>query len=186
MDVKGLQALIQGLTPEGWVELYQWCCSVESPRRLTESARAEAQAEVVLQLRNTGGVKPPVAKAANPQGFTRWENPGSTHSKMYLLGDKVFHEGRVWESKVQGLNHWRPGAVGVSDQVWLDITDELFPPSAPEVLADGEVKDMWRLRHDYRVGDRAQWEDAVFEVVQAHRSQADWAPSLASSLWKKV
>lgn len=38
----------------------------------------------------------------------------------------------------------------------------------------------------YAVGDRRQYDGALYKCLQAHTSQADWTPTAAPSLWAKV
>lgn len=38
----------------------------------------------------------------------------------------------------------------------------------------------------YSVGDRRQYDGALYKCLTAHTSQADWAPTAAPSLWAKV
>lgn len=46
-----------------------------------------------------------------------WEQPGSTNP--YMMGDKVTHIGKTWESLVDN-NVWEPGAVGTKS-VWKEV-----------------------------------------------------------------
>ena len=48
-----------------------------------------------------------------------WDQPESTNP--YNKGDKVTHNGKTWESLVDG-NVWEPGAQG-SESLWKDVTE---------------------------------------------------------------
>ena len=48
-----------------------------------------------------------------------WEQPDSTNP--YKTGDKVSHNGKIWESKVDN-NVWEPGAVG-TETLWVEVTE---------------------------------------------------------------
>lgn len=48
-----------------------------------------------------------------------WEQPDSTNP--YSKGDKVTHNGKIWESLVDG-NVWEPGAVG-TESLWVEVTE---------------------------------------------------------------
>ena len=50
------------------------------------------------------------------EGYAEWEQPGSTNG--YDKGDKVLHNGHLWESSFDGANVWEPGAVGAP---WTDL-----------------------------------------------------------------
>lgn len=51
-----------------------------------------------------------------------WVQPDSTNG--YKKGDRVWHNGRLWESTFDGVNVWEPGVVGVGENIWKDITEE--------------------------------------------------------------
>ena len=62
-------------------------------------------------------------------------------------------------------------AVTLTDSEAFDVA-ELFP--------------MWKVNHEYAVGDRVQYEGKLYKCLQAHTSQADWVPTTAYSLWAAV
>jgi hypothetical protein len=39
---------------------------------------------------------------------------------------------------------------------------------------------------DYVVGDRRRYDGVVYKCITAHKSQEDWMPSVASSLWARA
>lgn len=55
------------------------------------------------------------------EGYAEWVQPDSTNG--YGKGDKVLHNGHVWESNFDGANVWEPGAVGAP---WTDLG--VYPP----------------------------------------------------------
>lgn len=56
------------------------------------------------------------------EGYGEWVQPDSTNG--YALGDRVSHNGKIWESTFDGANVWEPGVVG-TEALWKDITDEV-------------------------------------------------------------
>lgn len=44
----------------------------------------------------------------------------------------------------------------------------------------------WAIGTEYAVGDRVQDAGYLYKCVQAHTSQADWAPSVTPALWTRV
>ena len=50
-----------------------------------------------------------------------WVRPESTNG--YQKGDRVTHDGHLWESNFDGANVWEPGAVGAP---WTDLG--VYPP----------------------------------------------------------
>lgn len=44
----------------------------------------------------------------------------------------------------------------------------------------------WEPNIDYAVGNLRRYGDALYKCIQAHRSQDDWTPDAAVSLWAKA
>ncbi|NCE98391.1 carbohydrate-binding protein [Emergencia sp. 1XD21-10] len=55
----------------------------------------------------------------DPDVIPAWEQPDSTNA--YSKGDKVSHNGKTWESLVDG-NVWEPGEVG-TESLWQEATE---------------------------------------------------------------
>lgn len=55
----------------------------------------------------------------DPDVIPEWEQPDSTNG--YAAGDKVLHNGKTWESLVDG-NVWEPGATG-AESLWKKATE---------------------------------------------------------------
>lgn len=55
----------------------------------------------------------------DPDIIPCWEQPDSTNG--YVAGDKVNHNGKMWESLVDG-NVWEPGAEG-TESLWKELTE---------------------------------------------------------------
>lgn len=53
-------------------------------------------------------------------GIGEWARPGSTNP--YMIGDRVTHNGKTWESLVDN-NVWEPGAQG-SEALWKEVETE--------------------------------------------------------------
>ena len=49
-----------------------------------------------------------------------------------------------------------------------------------------ELFPMWAIGVAYSVGDRVQYNGTLYKCVQAHTSQADWAPDATPALWVVV
>lgn len=150
----------------------------EQERRRAEPHVDSGRAELVADLRTSGTVTGPAT--ATPETPTEdvpaWVNPGVDHLAMYLLGDVVSHNGKIWESSHRGLNHWEPGGTGIDYRIWADITPSDIPvdPSGPAEYVVG---------HDYSVGDLFTYEGVVYNVITAHTSAAHWPPSSSPSLY---
>lgn len=61
-----------------------------------------------------------------------------------------------------------------------------------ETLTDEEALDYIVLYHDWTVGenlsvgDRIEYEDKLYKVVQAHTTQESWTPNLTPSLFEPI
>ena len=49
-----------------------------------------------------------------------------------------------------------------------------------------ELFEVWKTDTDYVVGDRRRYGDKLYKCVQAHKSQDDWTPDVAVSLWART
>ena len=56
-------------------------------------------------------------------GYEDWQQPTGAHD-AYSFGDRVMHNGKIWESIFDGSNVWEPGAQG-TEALWKDVTDEV-------------------------------------------------------------
>lgn len=61
----------------------------------------------------------------------------------------------------------------------LSLTDE-------DALEAVELYPAWTVGVAYAAGDRIQYNTELYRVLQAHTSQADWAPNVAVSLYVRV
>jgi chitodextrinase len=55
----------------------------------------------------------------NPEIIPDWVQPDSTNA--YMIGDKVQHLGKIWESLVNN-NVWEPGTVG-TETLWSEVIE---------------------------------------------------------------
>ena len=55
-----------------------------------------------------------------------------------------------------------------------------------DALQAVELFPQWVVEHAYVVGERLQYNGVLYRVVQAHTSQADWAPDITPALFVVV
>lgn len=55
-----------------------------------------------------------------------------------------------------------------------------------DALQAVELFPQWVVEHVYAVDERLQYKNVLYRVVQAHTSQADWAPDITPSLFVVV
>lgn len=53
-------------------------------------------------------------------------------------------------------------------------------------LTGVELFPAWAVGKAYAIGDRVQYNGTLYKCVQAHTSQADWAPDATHALWVVV
>lgn len=51
---------------------------------------------------------------------------------------------------------------------------------------NAELFPVWEVGVQYEAGDRRRYDGFLWKCLKAHKSQANWKPSDASSLWAKV
>lgn len=175
MTVQEIQDAIRQLTPSEWFEVFSWVLTVEQPRRESSAAREE----LIRQLQEAGAISGPDAiteeEAENGGQAPQWQSPGTEHVKMYTYGAVVSHHGRVWVSRVRGLNHWEPGAPGVDERVWQELARGDAGQPVPDFVAGLQVQPGEVYAHGGQ----------LWEVVQPHVTAAHWPPSAVPALWRK-
>ena len=65
------------------------------------------------------------------------------------------------------------------EQLAVTLDDEI-------ALTGVELFPAWVVGKAYAVNDRAQYNGTLYKCIQAHTSQADWAPDATPALWKTV
>lgn len=58
--------------------------------------------------------------------------------------------------------------------------------SDEDALQAVELFPQWVIEHDYVVGERLQYKNVLYRVVQAHTSQADWTPDITPAMFVVV
>ncbi|HCT3317087.1 TPA: hypothetical protein OTT42_001941 [Corynebacterium striatum] len=190
MTIEQIKESIQQLTDDEVEKLGVWIYGDERERRATLKAVEQAQAEVVKELQDAGKLPLPDALTdaeklpAAISDVPEWVNPGTDHSMMYREGDIVRHNGRIVRSTHKGLNHWEPGAHGVDEHIWADITDRYTNPQ-PEEQKTGEVRP-FAPGLDVTEGDILEYEGAHYRVLSAHTTATHWPPDQAHALFEKL
>lgn len=126
-------------------DLLVWMMHTERARRQVRRERELGRVEMVKQLRESGDVAGPAAADRVLPGkpveeYPAWEDPCDEATCMYVAGNVVAHEGRVWESEFVGLNGWEPG-VDNPPGVWRDATQFTAPVDAENTAVDGDAPD---------------------------------------------
>ncbi|ARM68444.1 hypothetical protein [Corynebacterium phage IME1320_01] len=181
---------IQQLTDDEVDQLGVWIYGDERERRSTLKAVEQAQAEVVKELQDAGKLEKPKAVTleeaiAAPDKVPAWENPLTDHSKMYAQTNVITHNQRFWESTHAGLNSWEPGAQGVDEYIWRDVTGQV-QPTAPEENTASPGAIPFAPGLPVQEGDLIEHEGVTYKVLSAHTTQSHWPPDQAHSLFERV
>lgn len=170
------QVAAQQIPNEDFPRFRSWCYGDETKRREEVAAEEAGGAKMLQKLRESGVIDAPVREAESVDGFTGWVSPGADQTRMYLQGDRVKHDGAVWESLVD-FNSWEPSPD--AHGAWVNITDALFPPADGDVLAYADST-------HYTAGDRATFDGIVYECTADHYAAPGWTPSNAHGYWSQV
>ncbi|AIT62188.1 carbohydrate-binding protein [Corynebacterium doosanense] len=192
---------IQKLSEIDFVDLRGWMVNTETERRANAPALDVARAGVIEDMRKAGTIPDPapevkVTDKTKVTDFAEWVNPGTDHAKMYLFSKKVRKNGKVWESQVRGLNSWEPGAPGIDDRYWKDVTAQVITPPAPPAdtatpaapTLDGTQARPFPFAAGLAltVGQYVTDKGITYRVLQAHTSAAHWPPAAAVSMFQKI
>ncbi len=112
-------------------------------------------------------------------GVTSWNSDDEwvSHSLDMPLSDGM-DEAAAYEAVSAALPEWDDPRDAL-DEVLSILTDE-----QAETVTDAFPQ--WSVGTQYAVGARVRHGGLLYRCVQAHASQADWAPDVASSLWART
>lgn len=184
------QAVVQTIPFEDLATLRTWITLTEVPRRKMQARVEQAQAELMTELQDAGLIERPEAvtvedAVAYPDKVPAWDNPLGDRSKSYLHGNVITHHDRFWESRALGLNSLEPGAHGVDEGIWADITDMVTPQTTPdENTAGGVIPFAPGL--PVQEGDIVEHEGRRYRVLSAHTTSADWPPAESEALYQPL
>lgn len=187
---------IRELSEQDFRELKTWLLLEESVRRAQEPAVRAGQQEIIAGLQEAGTLpKPEYANTEDvkPEAtFPDWVSPGTNHALMYPRGAVVKNNDRVWESQLD-MNHWEPGAFGVDERIWLDITRLTEQREAEEVEGgeeDGAEAPQAVIPFGPGLplaeGDIVEYKGDKYRVTSAHSSADHWPPDEAHALFQKL
>lgn len=184
------QAVVQEIPFEDLATLRTWITLTEEPRRKMQARVEQAQAELISELQESGLIEKPAAATveeaiAHPDKVPAWENPLNDRAKAYLHGHVITHHSRFYESRAIGLNSLEPGAHGVDEGIWRDITDMVTPKSAPDESTAGAVIP-FAPGLPVQEGDIVEDGGRRYRVLSAHTTSADWPPSESGALFEPL
>ena len=184
------QAVVQTIPFEDLATLRTWITLTEEPRRKMQARVEQAQAELITELQESGKLERPAAvkveeAIAHPDKVPAWENPLNDRSKAYLQGHVITHHDRFYESRALGLNSLEPGAHGVDEGIWRDITDIVAQKSTPDENTAGAVIP-FAPGLPVQEGDIVEDEGRRYRVLSAHTTSADWPPAESEALYQPL
>lgn len=192
-DVEDIKKAISAMTDDDYEQIRQFVMYDERDRRRQEAAMADT----IDVLRQSGVLDAPKTAVIEPDkglavaDVPAWVDPGTVHSRMYTGGAVVKHKKRIWLSEHRGLNHWEPGADGVDERIWRDITDEVTGKAAgdtdavtPGAAQDGVIP--FKPGLDLKAGDVVEFRGAQYRVLQPHTSASNWTPPEVPALFQKL
>ena len=84
-------------------------------KRIDQLAQAVAALEARVKALEGGGTDAPEGE------IPAWK-PWDGVSAEYAQGAVVTHKGKTWKSVYAGQNVWEPGAVGVDERYWVEVS----------------------------------------------------------------
>lgn len=175
---------------EDLAKLRTWITITEIPRREAQAKVEQTQAELMTELQDAGLIERPAAvtleeAVSHPGKVPPWDNPLGDRSRAYLHGHVITHHRRFYESRALGLNSLEPGAHGVDEGIWRDITDMVTPQTTPdENTAGGVIPFAPGL--PVEEGDIVEDEGRRYRVLSSHTTSADWPPNEAEALFQPL
>lgn len=184
------QAVVQEIPFEDLAKLRTWITITEMPRRETQVKVEQAQAELITELQESGLIEKPAAVTveeaiAHPDKVPAWENPLGDRSKSYLQGHVITHHDRFYESRFLGLNSLEPGAHGVDEEIWRDITDIVAPKTTPDGTTAGAVIP-FAPGLPVQEGDIVEDEGRRYRVLSSHTMSVNWPPAESGALFEPL
>lgn len=181
---------MQTIPFEDLAKLRTWITITEIPRREAQAKVEQAQAELMTELQDAGLIERPAAVTVDeatehPGQVPAWVNPLGARSRAYLHGNVITHHDRFWESRALGLNSLEPGAHGVDEEIWRDITDIVTPKTTPDENTAGTVIP-FAPGLPVQEGDIVEDEGRQYRVLSAHTTSADWPPNESAALFQPL
>lgn len=174
----------------------------EELRRRNAELEEKGKVELINDLRAEGQIEAPTSTTiddlqedAPVDNIPAWANPGNIHGKMYIFGDVVKHNDKVYVSTHPGLNHWEPAATGIDERIWREVPIkevENAPeqPEVPEAPEQPEAPDgkEWKAGQSYKKGEVVVYNGKRYELVQDHTAADHWRPGSAGleSIYKAL
>lgn len=191
--MEDIKNAISALSDDDYEQIRQFVMYDERDRRRQEATMADT----INVLRQSGELEAPKTATVDPDKELKladvpaWVDPGTLHSKMYTFGAVVAHKKRIWRSEHRGLNSWEPGAQGVDERIWRDITDEVTGKAAGDTTAGtpGEAQDgaiPFKPGLNLKAGDVVVHQGVKYRVVQPHTSQSNWTPDAVPALFSRL
>lgn len=206
---------VQALPDAEFRDLKTWIITDETTRRAQEpaikEAAREAKEEVVTEVTERLAekdvkLKPPAKADTKVRPWKAW-HPLDTTTHFYY-GDLATHGDKTWrdvldETRTQ-LNVWEPGAPGIDERYWVEVTEDKPEPEAGEQPGEqgseptgdspadetepstpkvAPYKQPTGAHDAYNKGDRATFNGATWESTIDNNV---WSPSAYPQGWKKV
>ena len=103
----------------------------------------------------------------------------------YIKGYRFVPQGETW-TREDGTEFHGLMIVPAKDymQIMTNVATSYLDDDQAETVT--ALFENWEVGVDYAVGDRRQYNGLLYKCLQAHKSQADWTPDVAVSLWVRT
>lgn len=112
---------------------------------------------------------------------TEWEKKGFTTEQEMKDAQEAMEKEAYQENQHRDTEQ----ATNLLISRMLDqyILSTELPPE--ELAAIRRMYPTYSAGEDYKAGDRIQYQETIYEIVQPHRSQEDWEPNQTPALYKE-
>ncbi|GAB3946698.1 carbohydrate-binding protein [Corynebacterium tapiri] len=166
-----------------------------------EEARAEDAVklwEAHPELKPAVTTKPAPAKptdstleqAAQAFYIPTWTQPTGAHD-AHPKGYLCVEDGKIWQALIEAVV-WSPTSPGMDERYWQDVTAKYVnagekPAEAPSSPAPSAPSNpAWKPGISVKAGDKYTYGGVLYQVIQAHTTQAGWAPPNVPALFQKA
>lgn len=198
-NLEQAKAIVQTLEQQEFRQFMWWASTDEETRRnaapLVEQEKSKTLTEVSKKIAEEHPELFTPAQSDGVQDWAPWEPAdGGTH---YYYGKVVTHGGKQWRNVNDPtgttLNVWEPGAPGIDERYWVEVTgqdEESGDSGDSAVVGDseesGETVPEWTPGKAVLAGEFFTYEGDTYRVIQGHTLAEGWKPDREAALYEKV
>ena len=130
----------------------------------------------------------PVCEVEEPEGaeYFVYREYDACFVQEWRMKDEPLQEGDIWTSD-SGVDPSFDDIVRVKNDIaYIESNINTYNLTDKEAIEVKEMYPKWKEGIEVNVGERYGLNEKLYQVVQAHTTQANWVPDKQSSLWIEV